>query len=300
MYDTVPTTMPAIVTCGCVSRAASAPSGLTNLANPKSSTLTRPRSVRIRLALLTSRCTIPRLCASSRASVTCRPISTTSRIANRPFRHARRQQLTLDILHHDEVGAARFADVVGDGDIGRPQQRRGARFVQQPCAAFGIGFQIGRQEFECDRTTEADILRSIHFAHPTGAKALADAVVLNGRTYQRVHGVSGCGGARTAPRPLSYDARPAPGVPSAGLDLPIVEWSISWTMSAFVRTWVSATRLSLCAALLLSCATPVPAQTSHPGAARSRRHAGGIVMAPHAGRSRLLQLQRSRKPARRR
>ena len=85
MYDTVPTTMPAIVTCGCVSRAASAPSGLTNLASPKSSTLTSPRSVRIRLALLTSRCTIPRLCASSSASVTCRPISTTSRIASGPF-----------------------------------------------------------------------------------------------------------------------------------------------------------------------------------------------------------------------
>src|SRR5204862_527793 len=42
----------------------------TNFARPKSRTFTRPRSVRIRLALLMSRWTIPRECASSRASAT--------------------------------------------------------------------------------------------------------------------------------------------------------------------------------------------------------------------------------------
>ena len=57
-----------------------------NFASPKSSTFTRPRSVRIRLALLMSRCTIPRACASSSASATCRPISTTSRTGSGALR----------------------------------------------------------------------------------------------------------------------------------------------------------------------------------------------------------------------
>ena len=108
----------------------------------------------------------------------------------RPFRDARRQQFALDILHHDEVGAARLADVVGDGDVRRAEQRGRARLVQQARPAFGIRLEVRRQEFQGDRTAETDILRTIHFAHAAGAKALADAIVLNGRTNQRVHGMS--------------------------------------------------------------------------------------------------------------
>ena len=130
-----------------------------NFARPKSSTLTRPRSVRIRLALLMSRWMMPRPCASSSASATCRPTSTTSRIGSGPLRDARRQQLALDVLHHDEVGAGVLADVVGDGDVRRAQQRRGARLVQQPRAALGIGLERRRQELQRHRTARGGRLR---------------------------------------------------------------------------------------------------------------------------------------------
>ena len=138
--------------------------------------------MRIRLALLTSRCTIPRECASSSASVTCSPISIDLADRQRALRDARRQQLAFDVLHDDEVGAAGLADVVGDGDVGRTQERRRPRLVEQAGAALRIGFELGRQELQRDRTTEANILGSIHLAHAAGAKAFADAIVLNRST----------------------------------------------------------------------------------------------------------------------
>ncbi len=84
MYDTVPTTIPAIVICGCVITE-DCVSVFRNFASPKSSTFTRPRSVRIRFALLMSRWMMPRPCASSSASATCSPTSTTSRSGSAPL-----------------------------------------------------------------------------------------------------------------------------------------------------------------------------------------------------------------------
>jgi hypothetical protein len=45
-----------------------------------------------------------------------------------------------------------------------------------------------RQELERNRPSEPDIFCSVDLAHTAGAKALADAVVLNGGTNQRLHG----------------------------------------------------------------------------------------------------------------
>ena len=130
-----------------------------------------------------SRWTMPRACASSSASATCRPTSTTSRTGSGPFADARRQQLAFDVLHDDEVGAAVLADVVGDGDVRGAQHRGGARLVQQPRPAFRIGLERRRQELERHRPAEPHILGAIHLAHSAGAKALADPIVLDGCAY---------------------------------------------------------------------------------------------------------------------
>ena len=106
---------------------------------------------------------------------------------------ARRQQLAFDVLHDDEVGAGVLANVVGDGDVWRTQQRRRTRLVEQARPALRIGFELGGQELQRDRTAEADIFGAINLAHAAGAKALADAIVLNSRTNEVGHGYSGRG-----------------------------------------------------------------------------------------------------------
>ncbi len=146
----------------------------------------------------------------------------------RPLRHARRQQLALDVLHHDEVGAARFADVVGHGDVGRPQERRGPRFVQEPRAALGIRLQVGGQELRArpnDRGGHPplDTLRPCR--RRQGARRCDNAERSNQSTCPRV--CQDAGRRERRRDPLSYDARAGPDVPSAVLDLPLVG-----------RTWV--------------------------------------------------------------
>ena len=107
---------------------------------------------------------------------------------HRALRDARRQQLAFDVLHHDEVAAAGFADVVGDRDVGRTEQRCGARFVQEPRPALRVGLEVGGQELQRDRSSQPDVFSAVDLAHAAGAEALADAIVLNGRTGQSVHG----------------------------------------------------------------------------------------------------------------
>ena len=98
----------------------------------------------------------------------------------RPVRDPLREQLALDVLHDDEVGAGVLADVVGDGDVRRAQHRRGARLGQQPGPALRIGLERVRQELERDLPAEPDVFGAIHLAHAAGAEAPIDSVVLHG------------------------------------------------------------------------------------------------------------------------
>ncbi len=79
MQYTVPSTIPAIVFSNVpVAARPRCASALTNLASPKSSTFATPREVIITFALLMSRCTMPRSCASVSASATCDAMSSPS------------------------------------------------------------------------------------------------------------------------------------------------------------------------------------------------------------------------------
>ena len=182
--------MPAIVTCGCVTRAAFGALGLQELGQAEVEHLDQPALGAHQVRALDVAMHDP-----ARVRLVERVGDLQSDLDDladrqRPLLHPRRQQLALDVLHHDEVGAARFADVVGDRDVGRTQERRGTRLVEQARPAVRIRLELGGEELQRDRTAEPDIFRSIHFAHPAGAKALADAIVLNGRTNQGVHGVT--------------------------------------------------------------------------------------------------------------
>ena len=92
-----------------------------------------------------------------------------------------RQQLTVDVLHDDEVGAGFFSDVVGDGNVRRTQHRRRTRFVEEARPALGIGLQRRRQELERDRPAKSCIFTTIHLSHAAGAQAFVNAIMLDGR-----------------------------------------------------------------------------------------------------------------------
>ena len=98
----------------------------------------------------------------------------------RTVRDPLRKELAFHVLHDDEIRAAVLADVVGDGDVGRSEHRRGARFGQQPGAALGIRLEPVRQELQRHLAPETDVFRAIHLAHPAGAKPAIDPIVLHG------------------------------------------------------------------------------------------------------------------------
>ena len=98
-------------------------------------------------------------------------------------RDARGEELTVDVLHHDEVRTVLFADVVGDRDVGRTQHRGRPRFVQKTRSALRVGFERRRQEFERNRAPKSRVFTTIHFAHAAGAQAFVHAIMLDSRAY---------------------------------------------------------------------------------------------------------------------
>ena len=119
MYETVPTVVPASVSSASVVRVAcSAPiaagaGGV--LASPKSR-IFGPRAVRKMFAGLMSRCTMPLLCAASRASATAQRDVNEGRDLQRAASEPLLERLAFEQLHRDErrIGA----DIVDGADIG--------------------------------------------------------------------------------------------------------------------------------------------------------------------------------------
>ncbi len=92
----------------------------------------------------------------------------------------RRQELPFHVLHDEEHRACVLTDIVDGGDVRRAKRRGGTGFGHQTPAPLGIVLQRGQQELQRDRTTQADILGQIHFAHPASPEPFAHAVVLDG------------------------------------------------------------------------------------------------------------------------
>ena len=98
------------------------------------------------------------------------------------------EQLALDVLHRNEQVGAVLDQVVGDGDVGRAQHRRGARLANQPrprLAVLGIG---GGEELERHLTPEPGVLGQEHLAHAARAEAFNHAVVQELRPRDRDRG----------------------------------------------------------------------------------------------------------------
>ena len=93
---------------------------------------------------------------------------------------ARREDLALDVLHHQEVGALVLADVVDGGDVGGPQRRGGPGLGQQARAPFRVRLAGRGQELERDLASQPRVFGEVDLAHAARAQALAHAIVLDG------------------------------------------------------------------------------------------------------------------------
>ena len=114
--------------------------GAASLARPKSSTLTCPRDVSIRLAGLMSRCVMPCACAASRASTIWSAIATMSGPAIGVLGNPLGQGQPLDEFHRDEADAVALPHVVDDGNIGMVERGCRARLADEtsrPCRRLG-------------------------------------------------------------------------------------------------------------------------------------------------------------------
>ena len=59
--------------------------------------------------------------------------------------------LTLEILHHEEIAAGGFADVINGADVGVIQRRGGTSFALEPLERHSIFGQFFGEKFESDK-----------------------------------------------------------------------------------------------------------------------------------------------------
>ena len=80
---------------------------------------------------------------------------------------------------HDNKGLAvgSFLDSMNHTDVGMIEGGGGAGLAQKSRFVALVGVEVGRQELESNSTLQAEIERTIHFAHSTGARDGQDAVV---------------------------------------------------------------------------------------------------------------------------
>lgn len=95
-------------------------------------------------------------------------------------RNARVQRAARDVLHHHEVDALLFADVVDGDDIGMIERRCGLRFLDEPQLARCLTEIFRTQHLDRDETVQPRVPRFEHFAHAARAQRFEDLIVAEG------------------------------------------------------------------------------------------------------------------------
>ena len=83
---------------------------------------------------------------------------------------------TFQVLEHKEVDAFLRADVVKNADVGMVQAGHGARLAFEALATCWIAGELGRQDFNGNRSVEAGVTGAIHLAHPACTEWRKDLV----------------------------------------------------------------------------------------------------------------------------
>ena len=72
---------------------------------------------------------------------------------------------TLDVLHHDEVGALLLTPVVDADDVGVVQVRRRLRLTTKALHEAGITGELVEQDLDGDRSVEQQVARQVDVGH---------------------------------------------------------------------------------------------------------------------------------------
>ena len=98
----------------------------------------------------------------------------------RAARDALLERLALEQLHHHEVLALLFADVVKDADVRVTQARDDAGFAEEALERLGDAAGFGGQELERDVAAEAGVFGFVDFSHAPAAELREEFVVGDG------------------------------------------------------------------------------------------------------------------------
>src|SRR5688500_18124835 len=82
----------------------------------------------------------------------------------------RRELLTLDVFHREEVATISFADVVNPADILVTHLSCHAHFTMKPGEGSAIGQEMVRQKLQRDGLAQLQIVGSIYLAHSAFAQ----------------------------------------------------------------------------------------------------------------------------------
>jgi len=86
----------------------------------------------------------------------------------------------LQALHHNEVPALVFPDIVDGADAGMVQSGGGARFPAEALQRRSVGRELGRQELDGHKAAQLGVLGLVDHTHPAPAELFQDAVMRNG------------------------------------------------------------------------------------------------------------------------
>ena len=105
-----------------------------------------------------------------------------------PFFQAVGERLAFDVLHHQEVGAVFFSDVVKGTDVRVIQGRHCSSLALESLAEPSVVGEMGGQHFDSHGAVEARVLRLVDLAHAAGANGREDLVVAESRSSAEFHG----------------------------------------------------------------------------------------------------------------
>ena len=88
----------------------------------------------------------------------------------RTSREALRQRLSLDVLHHDELNAVLFTDIVEGTDVRMVHLGDGPGLALEPLDGLGILRPVRLQDLDSHSPVEARVGRAIDLAHASGAE----------------------------------------------------------------------------------------------------------------------------------
>ena len=83
----------------------------------------------------------------------------------------------VEVFHGDECLAVLLTNVVNGADVGVVQRGSCLGFTLKPRQDLRIAGDVRREEFECDKATQASVFGFVDDAHASAAETFDDAVV---------------------------------------------------------------------------------------------------------------------------